>query len=199
MTWLLMIVARLLAATTVRFLNGVPDTRQRVYFANHSSHFDFLVLWAALPAELRTRTRPVAARDYWQKGLMRRFLARKVFNALLIDRHRGDRQADPLDIMCGALDQSSSLILFPEGTRGDGEVIAPFRAGLYHLARRRPDVELVPVYLGNLSRVLPKGEFLPVPLTSSVTFGAPMCVQDEETADTFLARARAAVLALRDA
>jgi 1-acyl-sn-glycerol-3-phosphate acyltransferase len=191
-------LARLVSGARVRWAGCRPERRQRVYFANHSSHFDFLVLWAALPAELRRVTRPVAARDYWQQGPLRRFFARRVFHAVLIDRRRGEGQADPLATMDGALGTTDSLILFPEGTRGEGETIAPFRAGLYTLALRRPDVELVPVYIGNLNRVLPKGEFLPVPLSSSVTFGAPMRVEDGEPRDAFLARAREAVLRLRD-
>jgi 1-acyl-sn-glycerol-3-phosphate acyltransferase len=99
--------------------------------------------------------------------------------------------------MADALGSENSLILFPEGTRGTGEKVGPFRSGLYHLAMHRPDVELVPAYLENLNRILPKGEFLPVPMLSLLTFGKPLQVQDGEDKDGFLERAHEAVSSLR--
>jgi 1-acyl-sn-glycerol-3-phosphate acyltransferase len=183
----------------VRWLGCGPDTRPRVYFANHSSHFDFLVLWASLPSNLRRCTRPVAARDYWEGGL-RRYLAVEVFHALLIDRHGSPGGSNPaVEEMLAALDDGCSLIVFPEGTRGAGIEPAPFRSGLYNLAVQRPNLALVPVYLGNLQRVLPKGEFLPVPLMSSVVFGTPIQLDPGETRESFLERARVAIVSLRQA
>ncbi len=194
---LLAACARLLSGTSVRWLDCAPSTRQRVYFANHSSHFDFLVLWSALPAAVRRLTRPVAARDYWMAGRVRRYFASSVFNAVLIDRrHLEGQPNDAIEVMLEAIGGRYSLILFPEGTRGSGSVPAAFRSGLYNLALRRPDLELVPVYLRNLNRVLPKGEFLPVPLSSSVTFGAPIGVGPGEPREAFLARARECVVRL---
>ena len=198
--------ARLISGVQVRWEGCAPEPRQRVYFANHTSHLDFVVLWSALPAELRAVTRPVAAKDYWEKGV-RAYVALRVFQAVLIERGaaaRAEGLAPPkgagpavIDQLAEALGFGHSLILFPEGTRGTGEEVAPFRSGLYHLARRRPDVQLVPAYLQNLNRILPKGEFLPVPLVSSLTFGAPIQVSDEDSKAAFLARAREAVCALR--
>ncbi|KAB2964488.1 MAG: 1-acyl-sn-glycerol-3-phosphate acyltransferase, partial [Thermoanaerobaculia bacterium] len=95
-----------------------------------------------------------------------------------------------------ALDDGSSLILFPEGTRGPGGLPQPFKAGLYHLCRERPGLELVPVWLDHLNRVLPKGEFVPVPLSATATFGAPLRLEPGEERDAFLERARAALVAL---
>lgn len=195
-------------AATARLVSGAkpiwkgcePSGARRVYFANHTSHLDAVVLWACLPPELRASTRPVAARDYWRHGRVRPYLAANVFRALLIDRvppADGPRGPSAVDVMLEALN-AASLILFPEGTRGRGDVVAPFRAGLHRLASARPDVELVPVHLENLNRILPKGEVLPVPLLSRVTFGAPVHLEVDETRDAFLERARAAVAALGD-
>jgi 1-acyl-sn-glycerol-3-phosphate acyltransferase len=193
------LAGRLISGASVRWKGCAPSTRQRIYFANHSSHFDFLVLWSALPADVRELTRPVAARDYWESGRLRRFVATRVFNAVLIERRRVPGQAvDAIDVMIEAIGDRYSLILFPEGTRGVGPDPAAFRNGLFSLASRRPDLELIPVYLKNLNRVLPKGEFLPVPLISSATFGPPIVVEGGETRDAFLERARDSVLALRD-
>lgn len=207
--------AKLLCGGQARWVGCEPSTESRIYFGNHTSHLDFVVLWAALPREVRALTRPVAARDYWQSSRLRRFLAVEVFHALLVDRppspKAGDLAAEPtsadplarraraqraVEESAAALDAGSSLILFPEGTRGDGATVAPFKSGLYHLSRMRPSVPLVPVYLENLARILPKGEQLPVPLSGSVILGEPICVGAGEARDAFLERARASVLAL---
>ena len=198
-------VAQVLAGSSVRWLGSVPTEGQRVYIANHSSHFDFIVLWSYLPSRLRRLTRPVAARDYWERDVVRRYLAARVFNAVLIDRVNtpgtaaGQLGRQAVDQMVRALDDRHSLILFPEGTRGPGEDLAPFRSGLYHLCHTRPDVEVVPVYLENLNRILPKGHLLPVPMLSRITFGAPLHLQPAEEKDAFLERARQAVRELKEA
>jgi len=190
-------LARVVSGASVRWVGCEPSARQRIYFANHGSHFDFLVLWSALPAALRSVTRPVAARDYWEAGRLRRYLATRVFNAVLIERRRLEgHHNDAIDLMLGAMGDGYSLILFPEGTRGAGPAPAAFRGGLHSLALGRPGLELVPVYLANLNRVLPKGELLPVPLTSSVSFGPPIQLREGEDREAFLARAREAVLNL---
>lgn len=174
-----------------------PSTRQCIYIANHTSHLDFLVLWASLPSGIRAMTRPVAARDYWNASAARRFLAIKVFRALLIDRGGASKGTEVLRPMLEALRQGDSLILFPEGTRGSGEDIAAFKSGIYHLCHRLPGLELTPVSLDNLNRILPKGEVLPVPVLSRVHFGSRMALQEAETKAAFLNRARDAVFALR--
>lgn len=174
------------------------DRRQRVYFANHASHGDFILIWSVLPSRLRDDTRPVAGADYWGGGGLRGFIGNDVFNALLIDRRRSDPGSDPVALMAGALDRGASLILFPEGTRNlTEEVLLPFKSGLYHLASARPDIDLVPVWIENLNRVLPKGSFIPVPLMCRTIFGAPLRLAASEGKDAFLTRARAALLALR--
>lgn len=195
---------RLLVIGAVRVLTGVrahwngsePDTRQRVYFSNHTSNLDAVVIWAALPERLRSNTQPVAAHDYWSKGLIRPYLARRVFNAVLIARKNITVKNNPLTPMLAALDAGSSLIIFPEGGRMAGGEPGEFKSGIHHLASKRPDVEFVPVWIDNVNRVLPKGEFLPVPMLGSVTIGAPIAITVGETKDQFLARARTAVCAL---
>ncbi|HEV8183821.1 MAG TPA: lysophospholipid acyltransferase family protein [Candidatus Angelobacter sp.] len=197
--------ARALAGPSVRWVNVRPSTRQRVYFANHTSHLDFVVLWSVLPRKLRAMTRPVAAKDYWNSGLKKR-IAVNAFHAVLVERGgktaEGDRTAaarNTLEELVEALEQGYSLIVFPEGTRGNGLEVGPFKSGIYHLWCRRPDVQFVPVHLSNLNRILPKGEFLPVPVISRVIFGQALKLDKNETKESFLRKAHDAVCALGEA
>ena len=192
--------ARFVTAVLGIWVDNKPSRKRRIYFANHASHGDFILIWIVLPPRLRRRTRPVAGSDYWLKSRLRRFIGIDVFNAVLIDRNKETRTRDPIEIMQEAVDGGASLILFPEGTRNEtDEPLQPFKAGLYHLARARPQLELVPVWIENLNRVMPKGEFIPVPLMCSVTFGPVLQLIGDETSEAFLARARDALLALRPA
>jgi 1-acyl-sn-glycerol-3-phosphate acyltransferase len=198
-------VARLISGVNVHWADSEPDARQTVYFANHSSHLDFVVLWSSLPPEVRARTRPVAAQDYWEKGL-RRAIAVKVFRAVLVARRRAGQEGalasgnplEAIDHMLEAMGSDNSLILFPEGTRGTGEEVAAFKSGLYYLAQRKPGLRMVPAHLNNLNRILPKGEFLPVPFISRLTFGPALALEPDEAKPAFLARARAALCRLRE-
>jgi 1-acyl-sn-glycerol-3-phosphate acyltransferase len=186
-------VFRALCGSRARWQGCEPAACPRIYFANHTSHLDAVVLWATLPAPLRARTRPVAAKDYWEASRFRRWMAEKVFHALLIERRKVTVHENPLHDMLKALDAGDSLILFPEGTRSSHLEPQPFKSGLFHLAKERPAVALIPVYLENLNRILPKGEILPVPLLGSVTLGTPVKLAAGETKDSFLGRARNAV------
>lgn len=193
---LLVTLVKLLVGAYPRWVRSEPSPRQRIYFANHGSHMDTLTLWAALPPELRSRTRPVAARDYWGGGGLKGLIAERGLNVVLIDRQRQHPDDDPLAPLDEALAAGDSLILFPEGTRRDDPLPGPFKAGLYHLAQRHPDVELVAVYLDNARRCLPKGSLIPVPLTCTARFGEVLSLQPEESKEDFLERARTAVEAL---
>ena len=188
---------RLLTGAQARWYGSPPKAEQRIYFANHQSHADLVMIWAALPEELRSITRPIAARDYWTKSDFKRWITTAVFNAVYVDRERqGDE--DPLQPLIDALQSGDSLIIFPEGTRGHAAEPQAFKAGLYNLALRFPDVVLVPAWIANVQRVMPKGEVVPVPVLCSVTFGAPIRLEPGEERRAFLDRARAAVIELRD-
>ncbi|WP_112309056.1 lysophospholipid acyltransferase family protein [Pseudogemmobacter bohemicus] len=191
--------ARIVTAPRAIWSGIEPLPKQRVYFANHTSNADFVLLWTVLPPMLRARTRPVAALDYWLKTPLRTFIGRDVFNAVLIDRRPEERAEDPVTLMGQALAGGSSLIIFPEGLRNmTEEPLLPFRSGLYHLARQNPGVDLVPVWISNLNRVMPKGEIIPLPLICTLTFGAPLHLDEGEEKADFLARSHAALIALKE-
>ncbi|HDS1735708.1 MULTISPECIES: lysophospholipid acyltransferase family protein [Pseudomonas] len=189
--------ARLITGARALWLGCTPQPVQRLYFANHSSHGDFVLLWASLPAPLRRRTRPVAGADYWAKPGLRDFIIRKVFNGVLIDRQHSEAQHNPLQPVLDALAGGDSLIFFPEGTRNlSDEPLLPFKSGLFHLASANPAIEVVPVWIANLNRVMPKGRALPLPLLCTLSFGEPVRLGPDENKHAFLERARQALLNL---
>ncbi len=223
MSFLLLGFIRLLTGAQARWYGCPPKAEQRIYFANHQSHADLVLIWAALPHELRSITRPIAAKDYWTQSRFKRWITTEVFNAVYVDRmgskaaapaeaqsepppstplaERSEPEApaaDPLEPLVAALQSGDSIIIFPEGTRGHADEPQPFKSGLYTLACRFPDVVLVPAWINNVQRVMPKGEVVPVPILCSVTFGAPIRVEPGEERRPFLDRARLAVMALRD-
>lgn len=190
----------------VSFITGVRpkfegdisfSPEKKVYFANHASHGDFVMVWISLPKKWRKLARPVAGADYWLKGKFRRFIINNVFNGLLIMRNGNDPKAITQQ-MSAALQEGSSLIIFPEGTRNmdDDVTLLPFKSGIYHLARENPDVQFVPIWIDNINRVLPKGKLIPVPIICEVNIGKEIQLFPGESKDDFLQRARDAMLAL---
>jgi 1-acyl-sn-glycerol-3-phosphate acyltransferase len=263
-------IVRLLTGAQARWYGCPPKAEQRIYFANHQSHADLVMIWAALPEELRSITRPIAARDYWANTPVKRWITTEVFNAVYVERaatapaaptatagkprgapgcgcrprrriagrtHRavdgtaaaddaafrrhtrrgGERgagaarssrsaatssataqpppatQAEPRLRRRPARRRSArpsgrslrsgdSIIIFPEGTRGHTGEPQKFKSGLYTLATMFPDVVLVPAWIDNVQRVMPKGEIVPVPILCSVTFGAPSASRKAKSA-----------------
>jgi 1-acyl-sn-glycerol-3-phosphate acyltransferase len=190
------VIVRVLVGAKAQWIGCKPVATLRIYYANHTSHMDTLALWCALPHDLRAQTRPVAASDYWNRGGLRAYIATHGFNALFVERSKDKREGDPLEPLAQALTRGESLIIFPEGTRRAQALPSPFKSGLFHLATRFGQAELVPVYLDNLYRSMPKGTYLPVPLTCSVRFGAPLARIADEPKEAFLERARQAVVDL---
>jgi 1-acyl-sn-glycerol-3-phosphate acyltransferase len=189
-------VARLITGAQGHWHGVPPKAEQRIYFANHQSHFDWVLIWAALPRDLRNTTRPIAARDYWTASKLKHWITREIFNAVYVSRQRTDDE-DPLEPLMEALRHGDSLVIFPEGTRGNQADPARFKAGLFHLAEAFPEVQLIPAWIDNVQRVMPKGEVVPVPILCSVTFGKPLTLLPGEDKHVFLERARHAVMALR--
>lgn len=251
MSFFLLALVRFLTGSQARWYGCPPKAEQRIYFANHQSHADLVMIWAALPHELRSITRPIAARDYWTQTPFRQWITTAVFNAVYVTRQAAPPAAggtaaspapdtaaaapapadladlataggpdpapdrpqaepspealraavqpdDPLAPLVQALASGDSIVIFPEGTRGHGDEPQPFKSGLYMLARMFPQVVLVPAWINNVQRVMPKGEVVPVPILCSVTFGAPIALAPGEERRPFLDRARRAVIALRD-
>jgi len=190
-------VARLITGAQGHWKGVPPKAEQRIYFANHQSHLDWVLIWATLPADLRAQTRPIAAADYWTKTPLKHWLTREVFRAVYVDRERKEGGPDPLEPLVAALEQGDSLVIFPEGTRSNKGMPQDFKSGIFRLAKQFPNVQLIPCWIDNVQRVMPKGEVVPVPILCTVTFGAPCNLQPDEPKAEFLARARDAVIALK--
>lgn len=189
--------AQMVTGVRAIWRGGAPTARQRVYFANHTSHGDFVLIWASLPPTLRRCTRPVARADYWLGGRWRRYVAEQVFRGVLISPAAGRHHPyNALERMTAALADGDSLIVFPEGTRNPGDGLLPFKSGLHHLAKAHPEIEFVPVWIGNLGRVMPKGRLIPIPLLCTLSFGPALTLLPDESKPAFLERARDALLAL---
>jgi 1-acyl-sn-glycerol-3-phosphate acyltransferase len=194
----IVLFARIVTAPRAIWEGAQPVAGPRVYFANHTSNADFVLIWTVLPPVLRRRTRPVAALDYWLASPLRAFTGRDVFRAVLIDRRPEARTEDPVAQMITALDAGAALLLFPEGRRNSSDTgVLPFKSGLFHLARGRPEIDLIPVWISNLNHVMPRGTVIPVPLICTITFGAALRIAPAEAKEVFLARAAAALEALR--
>ena len=195
-TFLCLITSFITGVTSKQASDLAFTPTNKVYYANHASHGDFVLVWISLPKTWRMLTQPVAGADYWLGSKLKAFIAEQVFRVLLIDRQHDPKQA--ITAMDGALKQGKSLILFPEGTRNttDDQVLLPFKSGLYHLARENENVEFVPVWINNINRVLPKGKILPIPLLCDVRIGEVIKKLPDEDKTEFLTRTRQALLDL---
>ncbi|GAB5388642.1 MAG: lysophospholipid acyltransferase family protein [Alphaproteobacteria bacterium] len=190
----LTLATRLMLTPHVTWQAAPPAVGQPViYYANHTSHSDTLLVRAALPGPLRPSLSPVAAQDFWGKTAFRQSLAEQGLNATLIARS-GRAMVDGFAHMKNRLTVGHSLLIYPEGTRGDTEDPTRFRCGLHRLAKSCPDIPLVPVRIDRAVRVLPKGFRLPIPLPCRVTFCPPLRpLSDDENCNDFLSRARDAL------
>ena len=81
-------LTRFLVGGSAQWIDCEPSDAQRIYFANHASHLDTLLIWSALPSELRRRTHPVAAADYWGRPGPLAAIARRTLKVVLIERRR---------------------------------------------------------------------------------------------------------------
>ena len=182
----LIMLVRILVGARSEWLGCTPKPTRRIYFANHGSHVDTVAVMAALPWQVRRRTHPVAARDYWGKTKLHRFIAEKVVCAVLIDR-KPKPGSNPLAPVERLLERGQSILIFP-GRHARGRRRRGRRVSQRHIppGAAFPDIELVPVYLDNLRRILPKGSMLPVPITCTARFGTPLRLEPGEDKAAFL-------------
>ena len=173
---------------------------QFIIVSNHNSHLDTMALMAALSWRQIDRTKPVAAGDYFGKTPIKKRITELFVNALLIPRSRpkeGETFADPIQLMVNALGAGHSLIIFPEGTRGEAGKIQKFKKGIGLVAQQCPHVPIIPVFMQGMGKLLPKGEMLLVPFDNFVRFGTPFYCGDLPVED-IVARVEKEIMALAE-
>ena len=162
---------------------SLRNIKQFILIANHNSHMDTMALMSAIPSRFIHRVHPIAARDFFGGSLFSRILMRYLVNATLIRRDREDPDRDPIDDMDKMLKKQRSLILYPEGSRGIPGKMSNFKRGLGYLVQRNPNINVIPVYLENIYKTLPKGKKLILPYNCSIKFGQPIKFNSLEMED----------------
>ena len=169
----------------------LKNKKQFILIANHNSHMDTMAIMSAIPSRYIHKVHPIAARDFFGGSLFKKILMRYLVNATLIQRDRDDPNNDPIDSMDKMLKKTRSLILFPEGSRGLPGVMAKFKKGLGYLIQRNPEINVIPVYLDNVYKTLPRGKNLILPYNCSIKFGDPIKFKSMEMDDILLSSEKA--------
>ena len=169
----------------------LKNKKQFILIANHNSHMDTMAIMSAIPSRYIHKVHPIAARDFFGGSLFKKILMRYLVNATLIQRDRDDPNNDPIDSMDKMLKKSRSLILFPEGSRGIPGVMAKFKKGLGYLIQRNPEINVIPVYLDNVYKTLPRGKNLILPYNCSINFGDPIKFKSVEMDEILLSSEKA--------
>lgn len=157
----------------VRGREHLPRRGPAILAPNHNSHLDALALASLYPLAELPGVVAAGAADYFFRNAPTAWLARHVLGAVPVARG-AVRGSDPLAACSAALAEGRVLIFFPEGSRGEPERMQPVRSGLARLAAAHPEAPVVPVYLRNFGRVLPRGDWLPVPVVCDVVIGRPL-------------------------
>lgn len=151
--------------------------KQFIIVANHNSHMDTMALMASLPSSIVHKVKPVAAVDYFGKTKFKKWFSNYFINTLLISRQGGN----PIHTMKKALEDGYSLIIFPEGSRGEPDSIQPFKPGVALLLSLCPEVKYVPAYMYGMGKIMPKGDGLIIPFNSKLIYGKPTLIQSNKT------------------
>jgi 1-acyl-sn-glycerol-3-phosphate acyltransferase len=181
-------VLTLVLGAQVRGRAHLPARGPAIIVANHNSHLDTLTILTMYRLRDLPHLRPVAAADYFLRSRLRAWFARNIIGIIPIVRG-GHRGGNPLAPCEEALDRGDILILFPEGSRGEPEVMSVLRRGVAHLARARPHVPVHPLFIHGLGKALPKDSFLLVPFNCNIVAGEPFFWDGD--IDSFMATLRA--------
>lgn len=164
----------LVMGVNIRNRSGLAEAAPAIVVANHNSHLDTMVLVSIFPSTILNKIRPVAAEDYFLKNRCLAWFALNVIGVIPLKRGKLGVKEDPLSDCSVAINRGEILLLFPEGSRGEPERLTAFKSGIAHLAKRHPQVPVLPVFIQGLGKALPRGECLLVPVICDVVVGAPL-------------------------
>jgi 1-acyl-sn-glycerol-3-phosphate acyltransferase len=158
---------------------------QFIIVANHNSHLDTMTILASLPSKMIHKVKPVAAADHFGKTVLKEKMSNYFINTLLIQRKRDKENSanDPINKMIKALDEGYSLIIFPEGTRGEPEIQQPLKPGIGYVLSQRPTIKYVPAFMKGMGKAMPKDDSLIVPFNSSLTYGQAKHIDSDDIMD----------------
>lgn len=164
----------------VRNRERLPLAGPAIIAANHNSHLDILALYSLFPLKLIPRVRPVAAADYFLRNRWLAWFSLHVVGIVPVVRSGNHADKDPLADCYAALERGEILVIFPEGSRGDAEVLTRLKSGIWHLTRRHPEVPITPVFMHGLGRSMPRGAWIPLPLFVDVFVGGSVEHNDDK-------------------
>ncbi len=174
----------------------LPEKGPAIIIANHNSHLDTFLLLTLFKTSLLDRLKPVAAADYFLKGGFSSWVSLRLIGILPVTRERKREESDPLQACYRALERGDILIIFPEGSRGAPEEMSNFKTGIARIARQFPEVPVVPIYLQNAGRALPKGKHIPVPFVFTAIIGEALTYPGDRA--EFMDQLRSAMAVLKE-
>lgn len=167
--------------------------KQFIIVANHNSHLDTMSIMSSIPFRQLLKTHPVATAQYFGSKKWLVLLSNLFINTVLIKRKEelkisteissNEGQQKALLLLEEKLAKGHSLILFPEGTRGEPEKLQEFKKGIGVLLLNYPQIPYIPVYISGMGKILPKGEMLPVPFNAIVSIGKPKLIETNNVED----------------
>lgn len=169
---------RIIFGVSYKNVNHFRDIKQFIIVANHNSHMDTVSVLSALPTTQLTKIHPVAAVDYFGRNKITAFLSQFFINTLLISRNKNEAKRNAIDDMDQILKNGESLLLFPEGSRGEAEVLQDFKHGVSILLKKNPKVPFIPIFLKGMGKALPKGDPFLIPMECQVRIGKPIIIEN---------------------
>jgi len=158
----------------------------KIIIANHNSHLDTLFIMSLFPNKIIDKVKPVGAKDYFYSNKYISWISKNLLDIIPLDRKV--KEKDPLKSIYDSLDKGNIVIIFPEGSRGNPEELTSFKNGIHHIAKNKPDVEIIPIYMEGMGKSLPKNEALFVPFVGNVNIGKEIKFNKEEKREDFIKR-----------
>ncbi|WP_326499666.1 lysophospholipid acyltransferase family protein [Methylomicrobium sp. Wu6] len=160
----------------------LPAQGPAILVANHNSHLDTLALMSLFPLHLANKIRPVAAADYFLRNRLLKWITLNAIGIIPLERHASNKTSQLLKPLVEALRRGDILILFPEGSRGEPEMLGKLKNGIAHLISQCPETPVVPIFFHGLGKALPKGEIILVPFIVDAFVGEALYWEENRQA-----------------